>query len=271
MITKETYNEDNGLHYTKHGEGPPVILVHGFAASNFDWVYLEPELVENGYQVFSPDLIGHGSSIRSTPKIGYTFQDIYRHFSDWINSQGFSQEITLIGHSLGGLICLNFAIQNPTLVRNLILINPYYTKKQLNRFLKYVSGNPGPYRKALQITPSWLIHVIVSLDIRGYVHYEDQTRKQKAQDVSRAAPEIVYIPGSIPHFSDHLPEIQSPACVIWGTKDTTLNPKSFPELANQLPNAASVPIHGTGHQPHLSQFRQLNRIVLEFLENQTTA
>lgn len=268
MITKENKIDNNGVHYTKNGAGPPVVLVHGFAASNFDWVYLEPELVKNGLQVFSPDLIGHGSSIGLTAKTGFTFNDIYQYFSEWNNAQEYDQEITLIGHSLGGLVSLYYAIEYPRSVKNLILINPYYSKEQLNRFLRYVSGNPGPYRKALQVAPSWLIHTIISLDFRGFVHYEDRTRKQKAEDVTRAAPEIVYIPGSIPQFSDRLPKIKSPTCVIWGTKDPTLNPKSFPELVNRLPNATSVPINGAGHQPHLSQSEQLNRVVVNYLAAQ---
>ncbi len=270
MIDKKTSNGKVGLHYTRQGEGTPVVLVHGFAASNFDWSYLAPELLENGYQVLAPDLIGHGNSIHSIPKSGYTFRVLYEHFIDWINTQECKQRVTLIGHSLGGSITLNYVIQNPSLVRNVILINPYYDKNQLNPFLRYISGNPEPYRKALQIAPPWLIQLIVSLDIRGLVHYEDSTRKQKAKDVTRAAPEIVYIPGSIPYLSSQLSDIQSPTCVIWGTNDSTLKPKSFPELVNAIPSASGKPIPGAGHQPHLSRSDQLNRIVLDFLGQQSS-
>ena len=270
MIEKKPTNGKHSLHYTRQGEGTPVVLVHGFAASNFDWTYLAPELVKNGYQVLAPDLIGHGNSIHSIPKSGYTFRVLYEHFTEWINNQEFSQEITLIGHSLGGLITLNYAIQNPSSVRKLILINPYYDKNQLNPVLRYISGNPGPYRKALQIAPSWLIHIVISLDIRGLVHYEDRARKQKAKDITRAAPEIVYIPGSIPYFSSQLSDIHLLTCVIWGTKDPTLNPNSFPALVDALPNATGIPIRGTGHQPHLARSDQLNRIVLDYLAQQSS-
>lgn len=261
---------DIGLHYTMSGEGPPVILIHGFAASNHDWVYLEPELVKRGYQVYAPDLIGHGNSQLPNPKKEFIFDDIYQYFYEWINNLVFDAEITLIGHSLGGLIALSHAITNPHSVKNLILINPYYTKKQLNRFLRYISRNPEPYRKVLQMTPSWLIHALISVDIRGYYHYEDRTRRQKSEDVSRAAPDIVYIPRSIPQVSNHLQEVKIPCCVIWGTKDTTLNPKSFPALVNSLPIAISKPINGAGHQPHLSRWEQLNLIIVEYLAGQMT-
>lgn len=263
----EESSSNQNLHFTTRGEGPPVILVHGFAASNYDWAYLEPELVDHGFRVYSPDLIGHGSSSHLSSKTTYSFDTIYTHFSSWLLSLEINQQFSLVGHSLGGLISLNYAVQHPDSIRNLVLINPYYHRSQLNRFLRYISKNPAPYRKALQAAPAWLIHTVVSLDIRGYIHYEDRARKQKAEDVSRAAPDIVYIPGSIPHFVEQLGDIKSSTCVIWGTKDTTLNPKSFPELANLLPNATDVPINGSGHQPHLSRPDQLNRIVLEFLAN----
>jgi pimeloyl-ACP methyl ester carboxylesterase len=160
---------------------------------------------------------------------------------------------------------MNYAMKNPKSLGSLVLINPYYTKNQLNPFLKYISGNPAPYRNFLHAAPSWLIHMITSLDIRGYIHYEDRAREQKARDVSRAAPEIVYIPGSIPQFSDHIAEIYSPTAIIWGTKDTTLNPQSFQALRDMLPNAISETIVGAGHQPHLTQPDQTNQFIIDFL------
>lgn len=265
MDDNQNHRERPGLNCSITGSGPPVVLVHGFAASHHDWAYLQPKLTYEGYQVYAPDLIGHGDSPYDISHVGITFDEIYGSFCDWIDSCQFEQEIRLVGHSLGGLISMNYAMENPESLRSLILINPYYTKKQLNPILRYFSGNPAPYRKILQVAPSWLIHFIVSLDIRGYLHYEDGTKEQKARDVSRAAPEIVYIPGSIPQFSDHIAEIKSPTAVIWGTKDPTLKPQSFQELHDMLPNATSQAIIGAGHQPHLTQPEQTNPIIIDFL------
>ena len=98
------------------------------------------------------------------------------------------------------------------------------------------------------------------------LHYEDRTRKQIAQDYKRASPEIVYIPGTIPDISNNLAHIQSPTLVIWGTKDTTLDPNSFPAIVASIPNGHGEAIKGAGHQPHLAQPEIFNRLVLEFLE-----
>ena len=265
MDETQNQREKYNLNCTITGSGPPVVLVHGFAASHYDWVYLQPLLTNEGYQVFAPDLIGHGDSPYRISQVGITFDEIYGSFCDWMDSCQFDQEIRLVGHSLGGLISMNYAMKNPESLRSLILINPFYTKKQLNPFLRYFSGNPAPYQKFLSAAPSWLIHFIVSLDIRGYIHYEDGTREQKARDVSRAAPGIVYVPGSIPQFSDHIAEIELPTSIIWGTKDTTLNPRSFQELHALLPNANNEAVFGAGHQPHLTQPEQTNHIIIDFL------
>ncbi|MFN2264847.1 MAG: alpha/beta fold hydrolase [Anaerolineales bacterium] len=251
------------------GKETPAILVHGFGASHFDWVYLSPELEKRGYQVFAPDLVGHGSSNSKAPSSGYTFKMLYEQFAHSINSLQFDRKINLIGHSLGGLICLYFALKNPAEVNKLVLINPYYDKSQLNPFLKYISSNPAPYKKALEIAPPWLIHLGISLDIRGQFLYEDHTRKQKAEDISRADPEIVFIIDSIPNIENHLSQIQSPACIVWGTKDLTLNPDSFPSLVEALPHATGKPIQGAGHQPHLSDVEQVNQIIMDFISTGT--
>jgi len=265
MYVNQNHTEQHTLHCSITGDGPPVVLVHGFAASNYDWAYLQPKLSDKGYQVYAPDLIGHGDSPHINSQLGITFEEIYSSFCDWIDSQKFKQEFRLVGHSLGGLISMNYAMKNPKSLRSLVLINPYYTKNQLNPFLKYISGNPAPYRNFLRAAPPWLIHLIVSLDIRGYIHYEDGAREQKARDVSRAAPEIVYIPGSIPQFSDHIAEINLPTAIIWGMKDSTLKPGSFIELRDLLPNATSKAIVGAGHQPHLTKPDQTNQIIIEFM------
>ena len=265
MTDKILFNENGNLHYSVQGEGSPAVLVHGFAASNYDWVYLTPDLINCGYQVIAPDLIGHGNSNFGKSTDGYTFDVLYQHFADWIDSLNFDQKLTLIGHSMGGLITLNYALQNPDKTHNMVLIDPYFDKNQLNPLLRFISRRPGWYQKALELAPQWLIHFIISLDIEGFIHYDDRTRKQIAADYKRASPEIIFIPDSIPDISGKLSQIQSPTLVIWGTRDATINTNSFPALVNSLPNGTGKTIPGTGHQPHLANKKQFNQIVTDYL------
>lgn len=265
MIEKNCFDVGVELHYSVQGDGHPVVLIHGIAASNYDWVYLTPELIKCGYQVIAPDLIGHGNSNKPRDLGCYTFSFLYQHFVQWIASLDIDQEIALVGHSMGGLIALNYAIQYPNAVHRLVLIDPYYDQQQLNSVFRYINQKPGWYQKALQITPQWLIHTLISLDVKGLIHYEDRTRQQIAEDYKRASPDIVYIPGSIPDISENIMHVQLPTLVIWGTSDKTLNPKSFPTMVHSLTHGQGKAIQGAGHQPHLARPKEFNRSVIDFL------
>ena len=256
------------LHYSVLGEGQPAVLIHGIAASNYDWVYLTPVLTELGYQVFAPDLIGHGNSLKPEDPELYTFNLLYKHFTEWMEETCQYGQLTLIGHSLGGLIALTYAINHPKSVNKIVLIDPYYDQEQLNSALRWINFKPEWYQKVLHITPRWLIHAIVNLDVKGLIHFDGDTRQQIADDYKRASPLIVHVPGSIPDISDRIESVVAPTLVIWGTNDGTLKPNSFPDLVSALPNGYGKPIQGAGHQPHLSKPEKFNNLVTEFLLNQ---
>ena len=256
---------NNNLHYSVLGDGQPAILIHGSAASNFDWVYLTPVLTKFGYQVFAPDLVGHGNSTKPDNPDLYSFNILYEHFTEWMVKTGQNGDLTLIGHSLGGLIALNYAINNPQSVSRIVLIDPYYNQNQLNSVLRWINFKPEWYQKALHIAPRWLIHTIINLDVNGIIHFDENTRQQIADDYKRASPLIVHVPGSIPDISDRIESVKPPTLVVWGTNDATLKPNSFPELVSVLPNGLGKPIQGAGHQPHLSKPDLFNQLVVDFL------
>lgn len=266
MINNNCSDIGTDLNYSIQGDGHLVVLIHGIAASNHDWFYLTPELINCGYQVIAPDLIGHGSSDKPKDPSCYTFSFLYQHFVDWIATINKGQKFTLIGHSMGGLISLNYAIQYPETVQRLILIAPYFDQNQLNSFLRSINRKPDWYQKALQVTPKWLIHTLISLDVKGLIHYEDRTRQQIAEDYKRASPDIVYIPGSIPDISESILQVHVPTLVIWGTNDATLDPTSFPNMVYSLPSGQGQAIKGGGHQPHLARPNEVNKSVIDFLD-----
>jgi pimeloyl-ACP methyl ester carboxylesterase len=265
MTDTNCFSDGEKLHYYIDGDGHPVILIHGLAASNYDWVYLTPGLIKMGYQVVAPDLIGHGNSSKPKDPACYTFCALYQNFIEWIDAFDVEQELTLIGHSMGGLIALLYASEHADAIQKMVLIDPYYDRKQLNSILQMINRRPEWYHKALQVIPQWLIHTAISLDVYGMIHYESRTRQQIAKDYKRASPQIVYIPGSIPDISEKINQVQSPTLVIWGANDATLHPSSFPILVDALTNGQGKSLQGVGHQPHLTKPDLFNPLVLDFL------
>lgn len=99
------------LHALTRGEGPRVVLVHGFTQSHASWGQLATQL-QRSYQIVQVDLPGHGAS-----------QDISVDFSSAAELlAGTGGRACYVGYSLGGRICLKLALEHPELVSALVLL-----------------------------------------------------------------------------------------------------------------------------------------------------
>jgi len=67
-------------------------------------------------------------------------------------------------------------------------------------------------------------------------------------------------------MTEHLSTISIPTLVVWGDRDGTLTPSSFPKLVSKMPRVKGVAVRA-GHVPHQSNAGEFNEIVLEFLKN----
>jgi pimeloyl-ACP methyl ester carboxylesterase len=101
------------------GTGIPVIMLHGLTASHHDWDSLTSEVTQAGYRVYAPDLLGHGDSPRPTNPAIYNLDNLYDSLLDWIEQVHIPKPFFLIGHSLGGYLCLKIAIDQPNHVLGL--------------------------------------------------------------------------------------------------------------------------------------------------------
>ena len=111
--------------FVQSGEGTPVILIHGRAASLRDWDNLIPELTQNGYASYALDLLGHGDSPKPTSR-AYHMDWMFEHFMHWMRSLRLTEPAIIIGHSMGGHIALEYARRVSAWTRGLILVNPIY-------------------------------------------------------------------------------------------------------------------------------------------------
>ncbi len=244
-----------------------MILIHGMAASSRDWDGLIPELAQAGFRVYAPDLLGHGNSAKPRERAQYSADSIYSHFEEWILNLQLSAPPVLVGHSLGGFLSLAFALRHSDRVKGLFLINPFYTPDQLPHRLQLLRLHPEWGEKALRFAPLWLIELGTMLEPFDARHCPGDIRLQEARDYKRAASHIAYIPFTLPDLTPRLRELRLPVKVIWGDKDVTLKPHSFPSLVKALPNASGHIIHGRGHKPHISQPAEAHASILAFLQN----
>jgi pimeloyl-ACP methyl ester carboxylesterase len=95
----------------------------------------------------------------------------------------------------------------------------------------------------------------------------EKVRHQMTLDYKRTAPGVYNLPNTVTDLTDCLPDINVPALILWGDRDLTLAPRSFPRLVEAMPRATGKVISGAGHVPHQTNAAEYNQIVLEFLKS----
>src|SRR5919197_3818458 len=105
--------------YRKAGSGPPVVLIHGMVNSSRHWEQVALRLARD-YTVIAPDLIGHGES--ATPRGDYSLGAHAASIRDLLAAIGIDRA-TVVGHSLGGGVAMQFFYQFPQRTERLALVS----------------------------------------------------------------------------------------------------------------------------------------------------
>lgn len=253
------------LNFIETGQGEPLILVHGLAASLRDWDAWIPRLVSSGYRTLALDLPGHGDSPKPDDIRRYTIPYMFSEFEQWIRGLNLSSPVCIIGHSLGGYMSLEFSRQHPDMVNKIVLINPFYQANQLAPALRILRKSAPLSARFLALAPFWLLQSYVSIYPIYQKGFSPLARRQIAIDLKRASPQILNLARAVPDLTPRLLEITTPTLLIWSDRDQTLSPSSYPALAKRLPNGKSHLIQRAGHQPHITHAEETINLALQFL------
>ncbi|MEE3331673.1 MAG: alpha/beta hydrolase [Myxococcota bacterium] len=106
------------------GTEPPILLLHGLTGHRDDFTPMLPELADacGGLRVLVPDLRGHGDSTHSGDADSFTFERCVADLVDFLDGLGIDR-CHLLGHSLGGMVSLRFALAHPERLASLILMS----------------------------------------------------------------------------------------------------------------------------------------------------
>jgi pimeloyl-ACP methyl ester carboxylesterase len=107
------------LHYVIGGQGDPVVLLHGWPQTWYEWRHVMPALAKN-YTVIAPDLRGLGDS--SKPTTGYDGKTVAEDIHQLVAQLGFKDSF-LVGHDLGALVAFSYAAAHPSEVRRLVILD----------------------------------------------------------------------------------------------------------------------------------------------------
>jgi len=203
----------------------------------------------------------------------YQMDWILDHFMNWMRSLRLTEPAILIGHSLGGYIALEYARRVSAWTRGLVLVNPFYSRSQLPSLLRRTYSHSNWSSLLVGRTPEWLLRFFVDISSVATGHsigalhsLPEKIRAQTALDFKRTAPGVYSLPNAIHDLTDHLHEINVPTLVVWGDRDQTLAPSSFPQVVSKMQKARGEVLHA-GHVPHQSHAPAFNELVMKFLDD----
>ncbi len=229
------------IYHEKMGNGPPLILIHGLGGSRRWWRKNIPQLADY-FTIYTVDLVGFG---KSKGQARFVLNDAAAALHDWMQALELT-DATLVGHSMGGRISAELAVDFPGSIDRLILVDtpilPFghgYARQSLG-MLAALATVPFDLLRVL-IVDTWHTGPLTTLHIGRELLKTDIARK--------------------------LAELHLPTLIVWGERDTVVPQRLGRELAAQLPQSRLVTVANAGHSPMWEQPTAFNRLVLDFYQS----
>jgi len=246
--------------YAEVGSGPVLLLIHGMAGTYENWQAVIGLLARH-HTVIAPDLPGHGAS---APVAGdYSLGALAAGLRDLLVALG-HERATLVGHSLGGGIAMQFSYQFPEIVERLVLVSSGGLGREVSPVLRaaalpgadlFIATTAGPGRVAGSALARGLaaVGLHVNADIaevaRGYASLADPERRAAFLATVRA---VIGTRGQTVQAGDRLYLAEAvPVLIIWGQRDPMIPAHHGEQAHRAIPGSRLEIFEGVGHLPQL--------------------
>ena len=242
------------VNYKIAGNGPAILILHGWGRGSDSWVEVQTKLAQIGYKVVVPDLVRFG---KSNPPLTVWGVDDYvgfiKVFAEKLNLDTF----ILLGHSFGGQIALKFALKHPGMLRGLILYAAAVIRKPPFLWARVIAvfakgGNAvflvWPLSFFKPLAKKLLYKILSNTD---YL-YEKGIMKQVREKVLRE------------NLSPYFSKIQIPTFILWGENDTITPLKDARMMHRAIPSASLVIVPRANHRIHHTMPYEVCKNILEF-------
>ncbi len=263
----------NGIHLNVEclGQGPAIVLLHGFTGSNRNWRAILPAFTAR-YRVIAVEMPGHGLSDSPSNPDRYALPQLAQDLDSLLAELEISRAAVL-GYSLGGRIALNFALTYPARLACLLLESAS-------------PGLPSPMERADRVQADCqLAEFIESHGLAAFVErwesiplFESQSNLPETARLALRAQRLENNPrglanslrgagtGSQASLWDELGRLKLPTLLLAGQLDT-----KFCQVAARMhelmPDSRLEIVAGAGHSVHLEKPDEFSRLALNFLEN----
>jgi pimeloyl-ACP methyl ester carboxylesterase len=258
--TKTTTIHGRPVSHLGGGEGPVLLLIHGMAGSSENWRDVVEPLASR-HTVIAPDLPGHGLSAGGPGD--YSLGSLASGLRDLLLALG-HERATLVGHSLGGGIAMQFAYQFPEMVERLVLVSSGGLGPEVSAVLRaaalpgadlFISATASVGQKVGSALSRGLgaVGMRPAPDVaevaRGYASLADPGRRKAFLATLRS---VVGTEGQRIAAADRLYLAEAvPVLIVWGARDQIIPVRHGEDAHRALPGSQLEVFEGVGHLPQL--------------------
>jgi len=262
------------MNFIEAGSGPVLLLIHGMAGTCANWEsVIEPLAIH--HTVIAPDFPGHGSS---APGAGdYSLGSLASALRDLMLTLG-HERATLVGHSLGGGVAMQFTYQFPEMVERLVLVSSGGLGPDVSPILRaaalpgaemFISATAGVGSRIGSAIGRGLgfIGLRPNADVaevtRGYATLTDPDRRKAFVATLRS---VVGMEGQRVGALDKLYLAEAlPLLIVWGDRDPIIPVEHAREAHAQLPSSQLEIFEETGHVPQMERPGRFIAVLERFL------
>jgi pimeloyl-ACP methyl ester carboxylesterase len=274
MERSEVALHGHRVSFRRAGRGPLLLLLHGIAGTSATWDDVIPALAAS-HTVIAPDLLGHGDSAK--PAGDYSLGNYASGVRDLLESLGLERG-TIVGHSLGGGVAMQFAYQYPERCQRLVLVASGGLGREVHLLLR-AAALPGA-----NVVLPWLcvagrrsvgrlVHALgraglqASADLeetwRSFVSLEDPAARRAFLHTVRG---IIDLGGQRVSASDRLYlAAELPTLLVWGEDDPLIPVRHARAAHERMPGSRLEVFEEAGHFPHRDCPDRFARVVLDFV------
>ena len=246
------------VRYYTGGNGDPLIVVHGGGGDASTWLQNIEELTAK-YTVYAPDLPGYGGS--QALDGDYYIPELTEFIEDFSDSLGL-ESFYIVGHSLGGGVALNFALQFPNRIKKLVLVSSLCLGREIAFWVRLLS---------LPV----ILRTVGAITMATYHGIKWMAKKllKSMEFVIPLSPASIIIGGSITTFkeqtlvlSNRFSDIDTPTLLVWGAKDGIVPVQHAYVAAKAIPDCQLKIFEKRGHNVHRDEVAEFSQVVKGFLD-----
>ena len=262
------------VHYWDEGGGAPLLLIHGLGVAVESWG-CNVEALATKHRVFALDIPGFGRSSRPEDGAFYSRERIGQFLGRFVDQLGISQPLSVAGHSMGGMLAIQFALTHPERVRHLIVIDAAGLGREIHPLASLAAVRPvgellfQPTRPLVRLIVRMMVYrheLITDRFVDRLLAYAKVPGSHEAF-VACLRMTASFRGQAAPYTASDLRKMARPTLVIWGAQDRFIPVSHAQTALDSMPDCRAVVLHGAGHPPQMDRWETFNQLVLEFLAN----